>query len=393
MSGMRQLAGTVAVLHDMAEEGWPSMDQMGTLLTSRLPEHAPGLQVTAVRHTLRRVASRGPLQRLRPAFFADRVLNRMLLYPRHVRERVSGRFDIYHVVDHSYAQLALDLPGERTIVTCHDTDTFRSLVPGGEARPAWYRAIARRTLRGLRRARLVVCISQSSRDELVANNLVDPARIRVVPLGIDPALLQGPPAAARARAAALWPAQRGVFDLLHVGSDMPRKRLDRLVGIVAALRSRGHWVRLIRVGGPFRTATRAAAIELGLADIVELPFLDRDTLGAVYERSDLVLLTSDREGYGLPIIEAFAAGKPVVASDIPAIRETGAGLATYVAPDAITDWVVAVERTLADADPSGARAQARRQHAATRTWDTHVRALLPVYAELGPGATGQTQCA
>lgn len=392
MSGTSELSGTVAVLHDMTEEGWPSMDQMGALLTSRLAEHAPGLRVTPVRHPLRRVASCGPLGRLRPAFFADRVLNRMVLYPRHVRERVAGRFDLYHLVDHSYAQLALDLPGDRTIVTCHDADTFRSLVPGGEARPAWYRAMARRILRGLRRARIVVCVSQAARDELVGFGLVDPDRIRVVPTGIDPALLQPPSAAARARAAALWPAQRGVFDLLHVGSDMPRKRLDRLVGIVAALRSRGHWIRLIRVGGPFRRATRAVAIELGLADIVELPFLDRETLGAVYERCDVVLLTSDREGYGLPIIEAFAAGKPVVASDIPAIRETSAGLASCVPPDSIADWVAAVERTLADPDPSGGRAQARRQRAASQTWDTHVRALIPVYAEVWQSPAGDRPC-
>jgi glycosyltransferase involved in cell wall biosynthesis len=377
------LSGTLAVLHDMPEEGWPSMDQMGALLTSRIPAFAPGLQVTPVHHRLQRVVSIGPLKAIRPAFFADRVLNRMVLYPRGVRRNVAGRFDIYHIVDHSYAQLALELPLNSTMVTCHDIDTFRSLGDAREhARPIWFRAMTRRILRGLQRAALVVCGSEAARADVIQFKLADPSRLRVVPNGIDPALLADPPDDARARAAALYPAQRGVFDLLHVGNDVPRKRLDRLIGIVATLRRRGHWVRLVRVGSPFRPETRQKVQELALNDIVELPFLDRDVLRAVYDRCDLLMLPSDREGYGLAVVEAFAAGKPVIASDIPALRESSGGLATLVQPDALQAWVEATEQVLSAGDPTGALAAARRARAASLTWDDHVRGLLPIYAEL-----------
>jgi len=368
------------------EEGWPSMDQMGEIVTSRVPRFAPALHVTPIHHRLQRVASIGPLSAVRPAFFADRVLNRMVLYPRRVRREVAGRFDIYHVVDHSYAQLLLELPAPRTVVTCHDVDTFRSLIdradPGHDPRSPWFRAMTRRILRGLRRAEIVVCGSEAARDDVLRLQLVDSSRVRVVPNGIDPALIAAPSEQARARAAALFPMQRGVFDLLHVGSDIPRKRLDRVIDIVATLRRRGNWVRLVRIGSPFRPETRQRIKELVVNDIVELPYLDRDVLHAVYERCDLLLLPSDREGYGLPIVEAFAAGKPVIASDIPALRESGGGLATCIAPDAFKDWVEAVERTLAAGDPTGALAAARRARAASLTWDDHARGLVSVYAEL-----------
>ena len=367
----------------MPEEGWHSMDQMADLLASRLPVFAPGLTVTSISHPLTRIASSGPLGRSRGLFLADRLFNRFVLYPRRVRATVRGRFDLYHVVDHTYAQLALDLPAGRTVVTCHDVDAFRSLVePASEPRPLWFRAIAGRTLRGLRQAALVVCGSESARDDLLRFSLVDPARIRTVPNGIDPMLLQDPAPAARERAAGLLPYQRGVFDVLHVGSDIPRKRVDRLIEIVSSLRKRGHWIRLVRVGSPLRPDTRQRAQELNFADYIELPFLERDVLRAVYERVDLLLLTSDREGYGLPVLEAFAAGKPVVASDIPALRESSAGLATFVPPDSLRDWVDAVERALSTPDPDGRLAAARRALAASRTWDDHVRGLLPVYAGL-----------
>jgi glycosyltransferase involved in cell wall biosynthesis len=375
--------GTLAVLHDMPEEGWPSMDQMGALVTTRVPLFAPSLTVTPVVHRLRRVTSIGPLSSVRPAFLADRIFNRMVLYPRWVQRTVAGRFDLYHIVDHSYAQLVWELPVERTVVTCHDVDTFRSLVKGGgDPRPLWFRAMTRRILRGLQRAGAIVCVSEATRAELVELQLADPSRLHVVPNGIDPALLEDPSEVARARAAALYPPERGVFDLLHVGNDIPRKRLDRLLDIVATLRRRGHWVRLVRVGSPFRAETRRRAQELALTDVVELPFLDRDVLRAVYERCDVLMQPSDREGYGLPVVEAFAAGKPVVATDIPALRETSGGLATLVQGDTLQAWVEATERVLSTDDANGALAAARRAHAASLTWDDHVRGLLPIYAEL-----------
>ena len=113
--------------------------------------------------------------------------------------------------------------------------------------------------------------------------------------------------------------------------------------------------------------------ELALGDFVELPFLDPDVLRAIYERCDLLLLTSDREGYGLPVLEAFAAGKPVVASDIPALRESSGGLATLVPAESLQEWVAAIEDVLAPAIPTGALAADRRAHAAARTWDDHVQ--------------------
>jgi glycosyltransferase involved in cell wall biosynthesis len=381
------LAASLALIHDMREEGWPSMDQMGELLTSRLPLVAPGLRVTAVRHPLVRVVSRfAPADSSRAAFLADRVINRMALYPRRLRREVRGRFDLYHVVDHSYAQLVHDLPPGRTIVTCHDVDTFRSLAqPEDEPRGALFRAMTRRILGGLRRAAWVVCGSEAARDDLVRLGLADPSRLRVVRNGIDPALLDAPPPEARRRAAALWPADDGAVDVLHVGNDIPRKRVDRLLHIVAALRETGLRPRLIRVGSPIQPHHRQLAGQLSLTDrIVELPFLDRDVLRAVYERCAVLLLPSDREGFGLPVVEAFAAGRPAVISDIPALREVAAGLATSVVDGApAAEWVEAIRHALAqEGRDEGARSRDRRAHAASLTWDQHVRGLIPIYASL-----------
>src|SRR5204863_273063 len=69
---------------------------------------------------------------------------------------------------------------------------------------------------------------------------------------------------------------------------------------------------------------------LGLADhLVCLDDVDEPTLAALYRRAAIVLQPSEREGFGLPLIEAMACGTPVVASDLAALREVGGDAVRY----------------------------------------------------------------
>ena len=74
------------------------------------------------------------------AFNADRLLNRFVHFPRYARRAVP-RFGLFHVADHTYAQLVHALPAGRTGVYCHDLDAFRCLLdPAADPRPRWFRA-------------------------------------------------------------------------------------------------------------------------------------------------------------------------------------------------------------------------------------------------------------
>ena len=91
--------------------------------------------------------------------------------------------------------------------------------------------------------------------------------------------------------------------------------------------------RLVRVGGRADAETAAIRQAARRPDaIVEMPFLERPQLAALYRRASVVVLPSDREGFGLPVVEAMACGTPVVASAIPALREVGGDAAAYCAP-------------------------------------------------------------
>jgi glycosyltransferase involved in cell wall biosynthesis len=317
---------SVAVVADHAEEGWPSMDLAAELTVEALSARG-GYSPVLLRPAMPRPFSRllGP-RGLNP----DRALGRYLAYPGWLRGRRGHA--LYHVVDHSYAHLVHALPAERTVVTCHDLDAFRCLLqPEREPRPRWFRWMTSRVLAGLGRAAAVVTDSDAVRGELLAHGLLPPSRVSTVPLPAHPDFGAAADAAADAEAARLL-GPGGTLDVLHVGSTVERKRIPLLLDAFARLAAERPEARLLRAGGPLDAAQRARAERLGIRGaILELPFLPRPVLAAVYRRAALVVNPSEREGFGLPLVEAMACGAPVLAADLPVLREVGGDAVRYVA--------------------------------------------------------------
>ena len=389
----------VAVVCDYPEENWPSMDLTAEMILAHMASGHPG-EVNAARvcPTYRHRLSRLPVIGRRGTLLnADRFLNRLHDYPRALgRIARRGEFDLYHVVDHSYSQLVRVLPAGRAVVTCHDLDTFRCLLePALEPRPAWFRAMARRILGGLRLAAAVACDSEATRDGLIAHDIVPSDRLHVVYLGTHPEC--SPDADADADAEAdrlLGPVVPGAPpDLLHVGSNIPRKRVDVLLSVFAALRRETPGARLIKVGGAFPDDLARQSRALGVDDaVVRLPYFsprshsDRSVLAAVYRRASLVLLPSEAEGFGLPAAEALACGAPLLASDIPVLREVAGDAAVYRPVGDIPGWTEAAHFLLNERRLSPDSWRARRALGLARarlfSWSTHADRLVSIYREV-----------
>ncbi|WP_141323400.1 glycosyltransferase family 1 protein [Myxococcus sp. AB025B] len=366
---------------DPREEGWHSMDLVGEALLEEFAAHPSEVSAHALRPPIPSVARRMPGVGARNAAFnVDRLLTRFGLYP--ARALLSRPwFDAFHVVDHSYAQLVHSLPASRTGVYCHDLDAFRSVVePHREQRPAWFRLLARAQLRGLESAAIVFHNSQAVRDELLAHGLVDPARLVWAPLGTSPEYRPEPVAGDQSEQ--VLASLGGRPYLLHVGSAIPRKRLDVLFEVFAALRARHPDLRLVQQGGALNAAQREQVARLGMGDaLVQPPFQARATLAGMYRRAKAVLITSEAEGFGLPLIEALACGVPVVASDLPVLREVGADTCLYCPVGNLAAWTETVDALLSGR-LSPPALHARLSRAARFTWKAHGRTILDAYQRL-----------
>lgn len=366
------------------------MDLVAEMLLMHLrADHSSIVNATGVRPTLNKRLGKVPmLGRMNFAGNADRLINRFRDYPR-LLDECKNEFDLYHIVDHSYAQLAHQLPPERTVVTCHDIDTFRFVLQPKEfprSRP--FVAMTRRILGGLQKAAMVTCDSDATRDELVAHDVLPPERMIVIPNGVHPTCSANADAVADQQAIhLLGPERDEAIDLLHVGSTIPRKRIDVLLQMFAEIRKEFPMARLVRVGGEFTAEQVRIVEELKLeSSIIVLPPLDRAVLAAVYRRAAIVLQPSEREGFGLPVVEAMACGTPVIASDLGVLREVGGDAAVYCGVADVEAWsneVIALIKVRRD-EPQlwEARKQRGLEQAAKFTWTEYASRMVALYRDL-----------
>ncbi|MDN5699013.1 MAG: glycosyltransferase family 4 protein [Kocuria sp.] len=221
----------------------------------------------------------------------------------------------------------------------------------------------------LNRADAVVTVSETSREQILAHRLTK-RDVHVVPNAAS--------AAAVTEAEALTRLGTRGRDLLYMGSFLPYKNVETLVCAAAQLPEYTLHV-LSRISPARESELRALA---GPADNV---VFHRGVSDAEYQDllfSCAALLTASRaEGYGLPLIEAFAAGAPVVCSDTPIFREVAGRAAGYAPADDAAAFAARV-RELADPQLAQERVLGGLERVRAHTWADSAQRLLELANEL-----------
>lgn len=270
----------------------------------------------------------------------------------------------------------------RLVTTVHDLVPLRF-----PALSPWrHRWAVRLLLPGaLRRATRVIAVSEATRREVLERYRIPAGRVAVVPEAADPRFAPAPPAD-RARVRARY-GLVGVY-VLFVGLLEPKKNLGTLFRAVARLRE----------ADGFRTATlaiagapgwglpdlAAEATRLGVGDVVRLlgPVPDED-LPALYGEALAFVFPSLWEGFGLPVLEAMAAGAPVIATCRGAVPEVAGDAALLVEPE-VGPLADALARLLDDPGLRERLREAGLRRARAFSWERAAAETLAVYrAALG----------
>jgi glycosyltransferase involved in cell wall biosynthesis len=223
-----------------------------------------------------------------------------------------------------------------------------------------------------RRCKLLIAVSESTRSDLVALYGIKPERIRVVPLG------GGEPVAP-----AMAPVSRlaelgldGTF-VLQVGRIETRKNQEAALAAVERLEA-----VTLAVAGPQRDLAMAARLTASSRCRV-LGRVDQPTLELLYQHAAAVIVPSLYEGFGLPVLEAMARGKVVVAAATSSLPEVGGDAVLYADrlddPEALAKVLA---RALGDKNLRAKLAGAARGRAATFTWDRCAAGVVAVIREL-----------
>jgi glycosyltransferase involved in cell wall biosynthesis len=282
---------------------------------------------------------------------------------------------VFHAPDHHIPRLR----GTPVIATVMDIIPLRH--------PEWVSGrLSRRVMNWLfgrlaRDAAHVVTISEFSAADIADGLRIPRERISAIPLGVDPSFFSvADPQQAQA-ALQRYGLSPGYF--LFVGTLQPRKNLGR---ILQAHRSLPREVRqahpLVVVG---RDGWGNEALAAPLAEAIAegfchwLKYVPQPDLPILLRQSRALVYPSLFEGFGLPVVEAFAAGTAVVSANTTSIPEVAADAALLVDPTSL-DQLRHAMLTLAQDDALRAELVRRGAERARRfSWETTVQATLAVY--------------
>ena len=171
--------------------------------------------------------------------------------------------------------------------------------------------------------------------------------------------------------------------LLYVGNLKPHKNVSTLLQALAQLNTRKRLCHeLVIVGDDARWKRTIVdeCLRLGIADqVVFVPYVSQALLPKIYAAADLLVMPSNAEGFGLPVIEAMACGTPVVCSQAASLPEVAGDAAAYFDPDDAENLAETIERLGHSSELRASLKAKGLQRAKQFTWQEFTRKHLEVY--------------
>ena len=228
------------------------------------------------------------------------------------------------------------------------------------------------------RSRLLVAVSETTRDDLLRYYSIPAGKIRVVPHGVDNRFF-----AIRDERSQIQPQEY----LLTVSTLHPHKNLDRLIRVFAGFRQTHTGFRLVIAGlRGFATAELERLIaDLGLEGAVRLTgWISRDELAGLHLHAWACINPTLFEGFGMPVLEALAAGIPTACSSIEPVKSLAGEAALLFDPTSEQALLDALIRVTSDHDLRARLAAAGPLRASQFSWRKAAETTLAVLREAAP---------
>ncbi len=231
--------------------------------------------------------------------------------------------------------------------------------------------------RSIKKADFIITVSESVKAELTKEFDLNPDDCVVTPIPPDESFFTAvsPKAIQIAKKKYNLSSKKYIY---FIGNLEPRKNLKTLIEAYQILPQevKDKYSLVLAGGKGWKTESTQEALDKAIAtgeDIKHIGFIDQNDSPTLFQGASLFVMPSLYEGFGMPILEAMAGGTPVVASNIPVLREVGATYATYADPLSPESFAKEIEKALKAPKPSRERLQ---ENVRRYSWAENVEKII-----------------
>lgn len=273
----------------------------------------------------------------------------------------------------------------RRVVTIHDAIPLHH----PEYQPFLTRFVFRTFLPAARRtADAVITVSHHAAGDLLSWLRLDPEKLFVTPLGVDPPSEECLPGTRPT--APLVLDRFGIHPpyFLFVGAVSPRKNLPRLLQAFGSVKERHPTAQLVLAGPDTPERSRLLKESARLAESIVVPgYVDGKTMQELYTGAVALVYPSLYEGFGLPVLEAMARGCPVITSNVSSLPEVAGDSALLVDPTSAEAIGQAMDRILIDPTISQELSRSGRERALQFQWTVTAQKTVAAYTRVMTSAS------
>lgn len=279
---------------------------------------------------------------------------------------------------HSLAFTSPLLNNVKTVVTVHDLAFYYYPETISFVKKLYYRPVFKRSIKSAQR---VITVSETVRKELIDAFRLIPESVISVPEAVSEEFLFVPSTEIIEKKCK----KLGVHKpyILTVGTLEPRKNLLMLIEAFNLLKKEVNIPHKLTVAGKKGWLKLKDEKNKKLFDeandIIFTGYIDQEDMPALYAGADFFLFPSLYEGFGLPLLEAFASGVPVITSDIPVHREVCGNAALFINPNDAVQWKEAILSLLDDSDTQNNLKEKGLQRVQEFSWKKAAEKTLEVY--------------
>lgn len=238
--------------------------------------------------------------------------------------------------------------------------------------------------RSIKKADFIITVSESVKAELVKEFNLDPSKCIVTPIPPDESFFTELSQSQIEKVKEKYSIPAKKKYIYFIGNLEPRKNLKTLVEAYQLLPQdiKDEYSLILAGGKGWKTESTQKAIDTAIKSgngIKHLGFIDQEDSPALFQGASLYVMPSLYEGFGMPILEAMAGGTPVVAADIPVLREVGAEYALYADPKNPESFRDAILNSLLQPKPPRTQLQ---KNVTRYSWENNVAAILEAVRSL-----------